>query len=92
MSRYETLSTTLLRHERLRAACACGHLAEFSQAKAIRLFGPDATPYDIRRRLRCSRCHQVGKVEVTINTAPSPLRRALNNAPTVHRACVSVHR
>lgn len=65
MGRYETLSTALGYAQRLKLTCACGHTGEFSQAHAIMLFGPDATPYDIRRRLRCSRCHQVGKVDVS---------------------------
>lgn len=66
MSKYETLTTAMRYHDRLKIACACGHKADFSQAEAVAVFGPDATPFDIRRRLRCSRCHEVGKVEVTI--------------------------
>lgn len=32
----------------------------------VAVFGPDATPYAIKRRLRCSSCAQVGHVEVWI--------------------------
>ncbi|CAN7311897.1 hypothetical protein LJR164_001659 [Phenylobacterium sp. LjRoot164] len=66
MSKYETLTTAMRYQDRLKIACECGHQADFSQADAIKVFGPDATPFDIRRRLRCSRCHEVGKVTVTI--------------------------
>lgn len=66
MTRYETLGTTLRFQDQLHVSCACGRRAEFSRADAIRLFGEDATPYDIRKRLRCSRCHLVGKADVTI--------------------------
>lgn len=66
MTKYETLTSAMRYQDRLKVACACGHKAEFSQAEAIAVFSPDATPFDIRRRLRCSRRHEIGKVEVTI--------------------------
>ena len=67
MSRYETLATAMRYQDKLKIECGhCGHKAEIGQRDAIELFGPDATPFDIRHRLRCSRCHKGGKVEVTM--------------------------
>ncbi|WGU39021.1 hypothetical protein [Phenylobacterium sp. NIBR 498073] len=66
MSKYETLISEMRYQNRLKITCACGHKADFRQSDAIKVFGPDATPFDIRRRMRCSRCHEIGKVEVTI--------------------------
>lgn len=64
MTRYETLGNSMRRHDHLKIACACGHRVEFSHGEAIGAFGEDAVPFDIRRRLRCSRCAKVGKVTV----------------------------
>lgn len=64
MTAYETLKD-MQYHQHLQIRCICGHASSLSQAQAIVLFGPDATPFDIRRRMRCSRCHEVGKVDVT---------------------------
>lgn len=67
MTKYETLGTVLRYQDKLKIECGrCGHKAEIGQRDAIALFGGDATPFDIRRRLRCSRCHEVGRVEVRI--------------------------
>lgn len=66
MAKYETLGSMMRYHDRLKVACACGHKGDFSQAEAYALFGEDATPFDIRRRMRCSQCHKIGNVEVTI--------------------------
>ena len=66
MSRHETLSNSMRYHDRLKITCRCGHEGSFSQAEAIQVFGPDATPYDIKKRLRCSACAKIGQVEVSI--------------------------
>jgi hypothetical protein len=51
----------------LKITCeACGHEAAWTQAQAFRLLGPDATPFDIRRRLACSACGRTGRVHVWI--------------------------
>ena len=66
MSRYETIGTTMRYHDRLKVKRACGHEGSFSQAEAVQVFGPDATPYDIRKLLRCSACKKTGLVEVWV--------------------------
>ncbi|KQW67011.1 hypothetical protein ASE17_19675 [Phenylobacterium sp. Root77] len=66
MTKYETLSNSMHSQDRLKVACACGHTSHFNLGEALALFGQDATPYDIRRRLRCRRCHEVGKVTLSI--------------------------
>jgi hypothetical protein len=66
MAKYETLGAMMCYQDRLKVACTCSHRSDFSLGEALALFGHDATPYDIRRRMRCSRCHEVGKVTVTI--------------------------
>lgn len=66
MSQYETLGRTMSYDGALKIACACGHRSSIPSRDALQVFGEDATPYDIRRRLRCSQCREVGKVVVTI--------------------------
>jgi hypothetical protein len=66
MTKYETLGNMMSFNTILRTKCACGHEGSFSHRDALTLFGADATPFDVRRRLRCSKCHQVGKAEVWI--------------------------
>ena len=66
MTKYETLGRMMSFNTTLKTKCPCGHEASFSFRDAITLFGEDATPYDVRRRLRCSQCHQVGKAEAWI--------------------------
>ncbi|MDP1599045.1 hypothetical protein [Phenylobacterium sp.] len=66
MTKYETLRSMMSYDTILKTKCPCGHEGRFSQRDAITLFGADATPFDVRRRLRCSKCHQVGKAEVWI--------------------------
>jgi hypothetical protein len=34
----------------------CGRRAEWPREQAFRLFGPDAAPYEVRRRARCGGC------------------------------------
>lgn len=66
MAMFENLGKVMRYHDRLKIKCACGHKAEFSQKEAFQVFGEDAAPYDIRRRMRCSSCGKVGSVEVRI--------------------------
>lgn len=63
---FQTLARMMNYNQSLKVKCACGHEGEFTSKDAFRLFGEDATPADIRRRMRCSACHQVGKVEAWI--------------------------
>ncbi len=66
MARPDTLDKSMRYHDRLHVRCRCGHEGSFSQAEAVAVFGPDATPYAVKRRLRCSACAEVGHVEVWI--------------------------
>lgn len=70
MQMFQTLSRTMGPRDTLKVKCACGHDGSLTQAKTIALCGPDATPADVRSRLRpllkCQQCHQVGKAEVWI--------------------------
>lgn len=66
MTMFQNLGRMMRYQDTLKIECACGHKAEFSQKDAFQIFGEDAIPSDIRRRLRCSACHEVGKVAVTI--------------------------
>jgi hypothetical protein len=64
MGLFENLERTMATTDALKVRCdACGHLATFDRATALRLFGP-ATPYEIRRRARCSHCGVAGRVTV----------------------------
>jgi len=40
----------------------CGHMQTFNREQALKLYGPDATPYDVRRNSRCSECGERGNV------------------------------
>lgn len=54
---FQTLARTMNAKDSVTARCeACGHQARWTQAQAFAAFGPDASPYAVRRRLRCSRC------------------------------------
>lgn len=66
MQMFQTLGRSMAFNETLKVKCACGHEAAFSQKDAMILFGEGATPYDVRRRLRCAVCKMVGKVEVRL--------------------------
>lgn len=66
MAKYETLGRMMSYNTTLKMRCSCGHEAAFSCKDAFTLFGEDATPFDIRRQLRCSKCQKVGKVQVSI--------------------------
>lgn len=66
MTKYENLGNMMSFNTTLKMKCTCGHEATFSCKDAFTLFGEDATPFDIRRRLRCSKCQEVGKVQVWI--------------------------
>jgi endogenous inhibitor of DNA gyrase (YacG/DUF329 family) len=54
---FQNLHRSMEGHERLSAQCeACGRKAVWSKEQACRIFGPDATPADVRRRLVCTDC------------------------------------
>lgn len=66
MTKYETLGKMMSYNDTLKVKCNCGHELSIPQKDAVSVFGADATPFDIRRRLRCSQCGELGKVEVWI--------------------------
>lgn len=44
----------------------CGHIRGWSREEALRRFGPDAAPYDIRRRAYCGVCQERNNLVVFI--------------------------
>jgi endogenous inhibitor of DNA gyrase (YacG/DUF329 family) len=57
MMMFQTLCRSMAPHERLSAECErCARKAVWSREEAFRLFGPDAAPAEIRRRLVCADC------------------------------------
>ncbi|UTP38666.1 hypothetical protein M9M90_15755 [Phenylobacterium sp. LH3H17] len=63
---FQNLGRDMAYSDTLKVRCPCEREAVFSCKEAFAIFGDDATPYDIRRRLRCSGCGEVGKVDVWI--------------------------
>lgn len=82
MTKYQTLRTMLAYDSFLKVKCACGHHTQIPAADARQVFGDDAAPYEIRRRMRCNQCKEVGKVEVWIwHLIEEPPSRAPRNIP-----------
>ncbi len=53
--------------DRLNLRCeACGHGAEMSRERSFAAFGPDASPFEIRRRVTCTACGARGQTRVWI--------------------------
>ena len=64
---FQTLARTMHPHDTLRIACeGCGRSAGWTRTEAFQRLGPDATPADIRWRLRCDGCGEKGKARVWI--------------------------
>ena len=54
---FQTLHRSMKPTDRLKMECgACHHRADLGRAQAVERFGPDAAPYDIRRRAVCAAC------------------------------------
>ncbi len=67
MTMFQTLRRMLANTTTLKMACeACGHRASWTRAQAFSRLGPDATPFEIRRRLTCSGCGQTDRIRVWI--------------------------
>lgn len=68
MTMFQTLGRMMAYNDTLKVRCVCGHEATFSCKDAFALFGTDAAPYDVRRRMRCTapECRKVGQVDVWI--------------------------
>ena len=57
MTMFQNLNRSMAQGETLKIACeARPHVATWTRAEAIARFGPEATPYDLRRRLACGEC------------------------------------
>jgi hypothetical protein len=57
MTMFQTLRRSLGEAQTLKIRCeACDHDVAWSQADALRWLGPDATPFEIRRKLICRLC------------------------------------
>jgi hypothetical protein len=64
---FENLGRTLRPDQTLKLRCdACGHPAAFDRETAFKLFDPDASPFEVRRRSRCRHCEASGLVRVWI--------------------------
>lgn len=62
---FENLTRTMRPDHTLKLRCdACGHQAAFDRDTAFKLFGPDASPFEIRRRGKCRDCETSGRVTV----------------------------
>lgn len=67
MTMFQTLHRMLGGAATLKMTCQkCAHEATWTSAQALQRLGPDATPMDCRRRLRCSACGVTGRVRVWI--------------------------
>lgn len=53
---FQTLHRVMRPTDRLKIACGCGHRVELTQKEAVARFGPDAAPFDIKRRSVCGAC------------------------------------
>ena len=57
---FQNLHRMMRGAETLKITCACGHAVTWTSAQAFARLGPDAMPFDIRRRLICTVCGRVG--------------------------------
>jgi hypothetical protein len=62
---FQTLHRMTASAGALKIRCAqCGHAVAWPRAEALRRLGSDATPADLRRRLRCGACGEKVQLEV----------------------------
>lgn len=67
MGMFETLARVMSPTDTLTLTCeACGHASELTRRAAFAAFGPDASPYMIRRRARCSACGERRRIGATV--------------------------
>lgn len=67
MQMFQTLARTMANYSLLHANCgACNHTKTFSYAAAVRAFGPDAKPWDVRDKLVCSKCGERQRINIWI--------------------------
>lgn len=64
---FQTLHRMMAGSATLKIECeACRRRTTWSQDEAFKRLGPDATPYDVRRRLVCGGCGTAGWARVWI--------------------------
>jgi hypothetical protein len=64
---FQNLRRMMAEGATLKIECeACGKRTAWTQDQAFKRLGPDAMPYDIRRRLVCGECGAAGWVRVWI--------------------------
>lgn len=57
MTMFQNLNRSMAQGDTLKIECEpCERRATWTKAEACRRLGPDATPYDVRRRLACAAC------------------------------------
>jgi ribosomal protein S27E len=67
MTMFQTLHRMMSSAATLKITCdGCGHEATWTGAQALKRLGPDATPFDVRRRLRCGGCGHTGRARTWI--------------------------
>lgn len=67
MTMFQNLHRMMGEAAQLKIACeTCEHGVSWTRQQAFLWLGPDATPYEIRRRLRCTRCGAAGRARVWI--------------------------
>ncbi|MBI1198513.1 MAG: hypothetical protein GC203_11680 [Phenylobacterium sp.] len=64
MKMFQTLARTMEPSAVLNIACACGRRVAWTRPEAFSRCGPDTTPPDLRRRLRCGACGRTGQARV----------------------------
>lgn len=64
---FETLHRTMQGNDTLKIRCeVCHHTAVWSRIDAFERLGPDASPYEVRRKLRCSECSTKARMVVWV--------------------------
>jgi len=66
MTMFETLGRVMPAETTLKIECGCSRRTTWTRDAAIQRFGQGATPYDIRKRLRCTGCGRSGRATVWI--------------------------
>ena len=60
---FQNLNRSLRPHQVLKAQCEdCHRRVTFARPEAVRLFGSDATPMEIRARLVCRACRGSARI------------------------------
>ena len=63
---FDTLHRVMARPgDTLKLRCEnCGHAARLTRERAFAVFGPDASPFEIRQRVTCTACGAHGRSKV----------------------------